>query len=146
VPQPAPNPRLNPDEIALPDPYYFAPLPKPKEPQDRPNIPTFLDPVPDLGPIPKEELDPCDCKRKTKDKDKKKRKPRVVCYRGTYRQTKGRTIFTPKEEVPCEALKSPDNSRLSLPKARGKGKRKKNPTIGDLAKDIFGSATSLTPF
>jgi len=61
--------------------------------------------VPDIGPVPKEELDPCDCKKKTKDKDKKKRKPRTVCYRGTYKQTAGRTIFTPKEEIPCDAVK-----------------------------------------
>jgi hypothetical protein len=55
--------------------------------------------VPDIGPVPLEELDRCKCPQKAKPK---KRKPRTQCYRGTYVETARGTTKHKIELITCE--------------------------------------------
>jgi len=86
----------------------------------------FPDPLAEFGPSPlKPDKETCSCAPKKKEK-KKKRSDRQVCYRGTYRQNRRGITYNAIEEVPCE---NPKRKRTT---------RKKQPTLGDLAKEIFG--------
>jgi len=106
---PTPSPLLDPVPLQLTEPV---PVPRPNErPSESPRppgapraarpptIPTHLDPVPPIGPVPKEALNRCNCPPK---KPAKKREPRVDCKRGTYRQTARGIIYNPKEAIPCQ--------------------------------------------
>lgn len=114
--------------------------PKPRlTPSQRPGVPLqpaprygFLSPVPDLGPIPLEELDPdrCKCPKKAR----KKREPRTVCYRGTFREGYNRTTKTKIEEIPCEIQKTVKQKLKSL---KTKVKKKVTKNMKDLARDVF---------
>lgn len=81
-------------------------------------------------PPTSDDVDQCQCE---KPKKRKPRQPRVVCYRGTYRQTRSGVNYSPIEEVPCDAPVSKRETR-----APTKRKRRKRQTLGDLAKDVFG--------
>lgn len=113
---PNPNPALDVFPIASPAPSV-RPQPQPAPPPSRPqvDIPLYfapqmpgpgkriigdLVPVPDLGPVPQEELDRCNCE--PKKKSKKPKKPRAVCYRGTYTERAKGLIKSRKEQVPCQ--------------------------------------------
>lgn len=58
-----------------------------------------LQPVPDIGPVPKEQTNPCS---KQKQKPKKKREDRKVCYKGTYIELRKGLIKHRREEIPCQ--------------------------------------------
>lgn len=85
------------------------------------------------------KTDECDCAPKKK---KKKSEPRTECFRGTYRQLKKGIIYNRIEKVPCDAAGAkPRRTRQTADEKRAKNnarKRKKKPSIGDLAKDVFG--------
>jgi hypothetical protein len=59
-----------------------------------------LTPVPDIGPVPKEELARrrCECPKKKK----KKKEARKVCYRGTYRERAKGLSKSRREQIPCK--------------------------------------------
>ena len=114
VPAPVPVPALRPNPLTNPYPLTDPlPLPKPltpPKPRGLPSVPKVpvepivgsLTPVPDIGPVPKEELNPDQkCKCPTKKK-KKERKSREICYRGTYMQRSKGIKYTPKGQVPCQ--------------------------------------------
>jgi hypothetical protein len=58
-----------------------------------------LSPLPDLGPIPKEDLDRC---KKRPSRKRKSPEPRLECYRGTYTELSRGLIKNRKEEIPCQ--------------------------------------------
>lgn len=113
----APLPDFFPDPIG--DPIFASPLPSPPgrdtpAPTGPPEFfapfepltPTFTpDVVPEpiltqFAPDPLTSKDQCDCGKKKK---KKKRKPRDVCYRGTYTETRNGLSKKRLEEIPCES-------------------------------------------
>jgi len=87
-----PTPRGAPRTRLKPDQFFDAP------PKGKPDIPGFLDPVPDLGPVPKEDLDRCGCK---KPKKRKPAKDREVCWKGTYTEHRKGLTKVRREKVPC---------------------------------------------
>jgi len=117
----------NPRDVArpLPPPYLVTPTLQPDIPV-LPDVP--LQPFSPLSPPPY-RADPCNC-NKTKDKKRKKQEPRTVCYEGKFREYSRGTSKFARKRVPCES----QNVRP--------GKRKKAPSMSDLARDVFG----LTPF
>lgn len=92
---PKPRPRLAPKPRVSPAPTPR--LPTPRLPIASPLIPGVLTlPVPQ--PVPKEELDKCNCEKKKK---KSERKKRDVCYRGTYTELSNGLIKRRKEKIEC---------------------------------------------
>lgn len=58
--------------------------------------------LPQLGPVPKEDLDRCvDRCKKRASKPRKKRPPRTVCYQGTYSQLSRGISYHRGKEIPC---------------------------------------------
>jgi len=57
-----------------------------------------IDPVPDIGPVPLEELDRCRCPQKSKAK---KRKQRTLCSRGSYVQSATGLKKSPTKYFDC---------------------------------------------
>jgi hypothetical protein len=114
TPKPAPEPFL--DLSPSLDPFPEA-LPRPQAPPrdvitltppplGSPEAPIFgaIDPVPPLGPIPKEDLDRCRCP-KPKEK-KKKSKDRDECLAGGYVENSKSTRKRPLRVVDCATGKT----------------------------------------
>lgn len=99
VPNAPPRPSAPPRSVPRSDPFA-SPLNEPLTPIEPWGV-GLLDPLPGLGPIPLEDLDPCNCGRKKDNKEKKKRKPRAKCYQGTYTERALSLSKSPKKEVPC---------------------------------------------
>jgi hypothetical protein len=74
----------------------------------------FLSPVPDLGPVPKENLDRCKCKGNDKKK-KKKKGPRNDCSTYVVTQFSDGTRQSKKKAIPCEP-KPKRRAGLRVPK------------------------------
>jgi len=64
----------------------------------------LIEPVPNLGPVPLEDLDEqCDCDGKEKKKKpKKKKQPRQVCYSGTFRERSKSLTKVKRKVIPCQ--------------------------------------------
>lgn len=82
-------------------PPRSSPPPRPRQPL---TLPTgVLIPLPDLGPVPQEDLDRCiDRCKKRRSKSKDKPKPRTECYTGTYVEHARGLSKSRKEKVPCQ--------------------------------------------
>jgi len=144
LPRQRPGPRFSvgpetvgsPYVLPLSPPFYgpnpvrpSSPAPKPGTPS-APGAPSFtpspstpiigrIDPVPDLGPIPLEQLDKCNCPR---PKTRKKRTPRSECWKGTYIEKATGISKTRRVPVDCAtgAEVSRSNTRPS-PMKKPKG-------------------------
>jgi len=126
IPSPAPSATAAPRPVAFPSPLPFLlPLPRPSVPRPgrtpdtmsplvpggstaSPNRSPRFDrqPRPLTQPLPQPlasptggSSDPCKCTRSSKPK--RKRKPRSVCYRGSFTETRASTLKVRKEQIPC---------------------------------------------
>jgi hypothetical protein len=154
VASPIPSPSGSPDFLSptLDVPGDIAPRPVLAEPRERPGdsgssdeagpelVGLEADPMdspfsPELEPLrPQQD---CDCGKKKKKK--KKAKPRTVCYEGKYTDRTQGIYYNALKEVPCEPKSAKSNRKPKREKAPKRAKRRgKQPTIGDLSRDIFG--------
>lgn len=118
APNPLGTPYASPVELPFSQPLGFPlPVPRPNYPPSdfpvskpkggqKPDPLTPLNPgvltLPQLGPVPKEDLDRCvdRCKKRT-GKRKEKPPPRSTCYRGTYQQLGRGIVYHRTGVVPC---------------------------------------------
>lgn len=68
-------------------------------------MPKFAPAVPFGAPVDVKTADPCNCEpcEKKKKDPKKKKQPRVICYSGTYKESRYSTSKTPRKKVPCSS-------------------------------------------
>lgn len=95
APGPSSPPEINPLSPAPRFPGAGPITPPGLNPQPLPGVLT----LPQLGPVPLEELDRCKCPKK---KPRKKRQPRTECRKGTYVETRSGLQKSPKEIVECQ--------------------------------------------
>jgi hypothetical protein len=93
------------------------------------DTPTGLDPIPlpnfQAQPLPFDTpvdtrtADPCNCApcEKEKKKPKKKKQPRMICYSGTYKESRYSTSKSPKKRVPCASVDKKSKPGSSIPSA-----------------------------
>lgn len=95
LPQPQPQPRLQP--LPRPDlgPLRFG---TPLGPANRPLTDVGTVTLPFAQPVPKEELDRCNCPPKKK---RKQSKERTECWQGTYRELRRGLIKRRRVRIPC---------------------------------------------
>jgi len=108
-----------------------------------------LDPFTSALSNPQTNQDKCRCDEKKKAKKREPKPPRTVCYRGTYQQRAKGISYHKGEQIPCESgptapkAKSVKGAVSGLKKRGVKAaakyaKRKKAPSLGELARDVLG--------
>jgi hypothetical protein len=58
-------------------------------------------PLPDIGPVPQEELNRCPKGCRGRSKKRRPSTPRTECWRGTYVERPRGIVKSRKEQVPC---------------------------------------------
>lgn len=123
--RPSPRPRATPAPRPSPSPFDLLPyapgrplgLPRgvdaaprgvpraPANPAFPPSPVGLVQPLPDIGPVPLEALDRCNCPKPRK-RESKPKPPRTVCWQGTYTQRAKGISYARRRQVPCSGIDS----------------------------------------